>query len=653
LTGIADVDGNGILEPGTSCKSVWIIIPKRDAAPDIPLQYYVGGTLSYSEAGTQIDMPLFPATITVKPDPKLVLHYFLERVVYSDDPFTKDIEPAEPFALGLILQNKGKGTAHQVKITSSQPEIEANEKGLLIDFKIINTQVNTEKVTPSLTVDLGKIEPSQTSVAQWMMTSSLQGKFIEYDAKFEHIDDLGDSRTSLIDSVNIHELLHVVRSEVPEDDNKPDFLVNDIEDDNFMPDMLYKSDGSTALVNPATNAVVNGQVSNTNLEVILTANAPDGWVYIRVNDPGQEKFRLTKAVRSDGKAIRLEDNVWTTHRTIRLAGQEPYRESLLHLLDYVENGNCTYTLTYENPSAVPEPPELMFILDRSFPEGLHFGFLVIASDPNGTMPTISAEPLPQGAVLTDKGNGEWYFDWATSVGQAGKYEITFVASDGTLTDSQIATIIIYSPEDSDKDDMPDDWETEKFGTLDRDGKDDFDQNGISDIEEYLNEKIPAFIEAPRYIITSTAGTNGRIEPSGEVLVNEGEIRTFFMYPDEGYVIQDVTVDGESVIYIIEGDAYTFTDIRGNHRIEVIFSPMQNYSWDVGLWTECSNSCGQGTQTRIIRCLDSKGNVVSDRLCSDAKPSAVQSCSDNSGCGALQNNNSDGEDSCFVQTLIGK
>ncbi len=162
LTGISDVDGNGILEPGTTCKAVWTIVPTRDAAPDVPLQYYVGGTLSYSESGTQVNMPLFPATITVKPDPKLVLNYFLERVVYSDDPFTNDIiEPAEPFALGLILQNQGKGTAHRVKITSSQPEIVENEKGLLIDFKIISTQVNTEEISPSLTVDLGKIEPAQ------------------------------------------------------------------------------------------------------------------------------------------------------------------------------------------------------------------------------------------------------------------------------------------------------------------------------------------------------------------------------------------------------------------------------------------------------------------------------------------------------------
>ncbi len=490
LTGIDDINGNGILAPGTSCKAVWIIVPTRDAAPDIPTQYYVGGTLSYKEGDSQMNMPLFPASITVKPDPKLVLNYFLQRVVYSDDPFTKDIiEPAEPFPLGLILHNQGKGTAHNVRIASSQPEIIENEKGLLIDFTIISTQVNTEPVTPSLTVDLGKIEPSQTSVAQWIMTSSLQGKFIKDEnmVKFEHVDDLGDTRTSLIDSVSIRELLHTVRVDIPEDDKKPDFLVNDIEDANFMPDTLYKSDGSTALVNVATNTAINRQVSNTNLEVTLTADAPNGWIYIRTDDPGQEKFVLKKVVRSDGREIRMDDNVWTTHRTIRLVGQTPYRESLLHLFDYVENGNCEYTLFYENLLAVPQPPVLMFIPDRSFPEGLHFGFLVMASDPNGTTPTISAEPLPDGATFTYKGNNEWYFDWATKTGDAGKYKITFTASDGELTDFQDVTVTIYSNSDTDGDRMPDEWEKEHFNTLDRDGTGDFDGNGISDLDEYLNE----------------------------------------------------------------------------------------------------------------------------------------------------------------------
>ncbi len=492
LTGISDMNGTGTLTPGSSGKAVWIILPTREAAPNEPKQYYVGGTLSYTESGTEINMPLFPATITVKPDPLLVLNYFLVRNVYSDDPFTEDvIEPAEPFSLGLMMSNEGKGTARKVKITSAQPEIIENEKGLLIDFKIIGTQVNTDQVTPSLTVDLGEIGPAQTSVAQWLMTASLQGKFIEYEASFEHTNDLGDSRTSLIDSVNIRELNHVVRIDIPEDDSKPDFLANDIEDDNFLPDTLYNSNGSTSPVNVVSNAVVNGQISNSNLRVTLTGNAPNGWIYIRVDDPGQEAFLLKSVVRSDGRNIRMEDNAWTTHRTIRLVGESPYRESLLHLFDHIESGSFEYTLTFEGASAEPEPPVMQFIPDRSMVAGIHFGFIVKASDPNGTVPALSLTPLPDGAVFKDKGNGEGLFEWETTVDDAGKYEITVTATDGELTAEQTAIISIYSNTDDDSDNMPDEWETEHFETLARDGSGDFDEDGISDIDEWLNKTDPS------------------------------------------------------------------------------------------------------------------------------------------------------------------
>ena len=64
------------------------------------------------------------------------------------------------------------------------------------------------------------------------MTSTLQGKFIDYSATFEHIDSLGDPRLSLIDSVEIHELIHQFQSQKPGSDNQPDFLANDGADPN-------------------------------------------------------------------------------------------------------------------------------------------------------------------------------------------------------------------------------------------------------------------------------------------------------------------------------------------------------------------------------------------------------------------------------------
>ncbi len=51
------------------------------------------------------------------------------------------VEPTIPFSLGILIANDGYGEARDLKITSGQPEIIDNEKGLLITFKIIGAQV--------------------------------------------------------------------------------------------------------------------------------------------------------------------------------------------------------------------------------------------------------------------------------------------------------------------------------------------------------------------------------------------------------------------------------------------------------------------------------------------------------------------------------
>lgn len=351
LSGFGAIDGTGSVAANSTGTAVWTITPTRDAAPKQATTYYVGGTVTYTQNGKQVTIPLFPASINVMPDPLLVFHYFWQRDVYSDDPFTPQIEPAEPFSLGLLVFNKGYGTARSLQIASSQPQIVDNEKGLLIDFKIIGSQVNTDKVSPSLTVGLGDIGPLQTGVARWTLTSSLQGKFIAYSADFKHIDDLGNPRTSLIDSVDIHELEHVVRIDSPTDDNKPDFLVNDIPDVNNLPDTVYSSDGTIAPVTALTSASIDSPPSATHLMVKLSlASSPSGFVYLRIDDPAQGgKYRLLRVLRSDGKDVLLDDNAWTTSRTIRLQGQNPFQQNRFYLFDRDTTGQYTLVYGLNNP----------------------------------------------------------------------------------------------------------------------------------------------------------------------------------------------------------------------------------------------------------------------------------------------------------------
>lgn len=363
LEGLNAIDGTGLLNPNSAGSAEFTIIPTSTAAPEEPIRYTVGGTLSYKENGQAVTIPLFPAPITVFPQAELRLDYFQQRDVFADDPFTDEVEPSVPFSLGLLVTNEGAGAATDLRITSAQPKIIENEKGLLVDFKILGTQIGTESVTPSLTADLGDIEANDTAVATWLLESSLQGKFIEYEASFEHVNDLNVPELSLIKETNIHELIKQVRVDVPADDELPDFLVNDIPDDNFLPDTLYLSDGTTEAVTAVTDATTDSPATVGDLEVQVTATMPDGWGYLRIEDPADGQFQISRVLRSDGTELRVEDNVWRTDRTFPEEGR-PIIENILHLLDYNETGEAIdYTIVYASDDL--EAPQIADIVDIS------------------------------------------------------------------------------------------------------------------------------------------------------------------------------------------------------------------------------------------------------------------------------------------------
>ncbi|EFN59440.1 hypothetical protein CHLNCDRAFT_33886 [Chlorella variabilis] len=50
-----------------------------------------------------------------------------------------------------------------------------------------------------------------------------------------------------------------------------------------------------------------------------------------------------------------------------------------------------------------------------------------------------------------------------------------------------------------------------------------------------------------------------------------------------------------------------------------------YLWQTQDWGACTKSCGGGTQTRVVQCMDSTGNIVADAFCSGTKPLSSQKC----------------------------
>jgi hypothetical protein len=90
-----------------------------------------------------------------------------------------------------------------------------------------------------------------------------------------------------------------------------------------------------------------------------------------------------------------------------------------------------------------------------------------------------------------------------------------------------------------------------------------------------SQTITAVFAINQYTIIATASSNGTITPSGTITINHGESLIFRMAPDRTYNILDVTVDGVSVGAVEE---YEFTNVTGNHTIEVTFAPNPISLW---------------------------------------------------------------------------
>jgi hypothetical protein len=344
LAGISAIDGRGTLDGKAVGKVHWLLVPTTEAAVQGPEEFLISGVLRYRQGQLRLTVPLAPAKVMVHPSPSLQVKYFHQREVFADDPFTTAIEPSVPFSLAVMVQNKGHGAARDVRITSAQPKIIENDKGLLVDFKIIATEVAGRNIEPTLTVDFGQINPGTNAIGRWLLTSTLLGGFVEYSATVQHLNGLGDKKLSLVEGVSIHELIQVVRAPGARDDGRPDFLVNDVADLYHRPDTVHLSDGKTERVSVVTEATVDGEPEPGRLEIALTASCPAGFVYLRRPNPGGDRFHLVRVVRSDGVEISVGENAWTTDRTFLGNARRPVVEHTLHLFDWNSTGR--YTLIY-------------------------------------------------------------------------------------------------------------------------------------------------------------------------------------------------------------------------------------------------------------------------------------------------------------------
>lgn len=327
-----------------------LFIPTKYAAPMNNRLYSFGGSLSYVDpfTGLTVTRDLSPVTLTVKPSPNLDLTYFMQRDIKGDDPLTEEIEPSEEAEFSLLINNVGYGDATDVRMFTEQPKIIDNEKGLLVDFELMSSQLNGGEKTLALggrvATDFGTIPAKSTSYAQWWLKSSLLGHFTSYNVEATHVTSYGNPDLSLLNDVTIHELIRSI--EVEADGKKlVGFLTNDIADADDTPDMIYLSDGEIETVSTVKNAVIQ-KLSDTDY-ALNTSIANGGWYYGSVVDPTYGMSALKSVTRqSDGKQMPLR-NFWQTDRTLR-DGKDPLYENRIHFVDETNTvDDETYILTFE------------------------------------------------------------------------------------------------------------------------------------------------------------------------------------------------------------------------------------------------------------------------------------------------------------------
>ncbi|MCC6797346.1 MAG: tandem-95 repeat protein [Candidatus Hydrogenedentes bacterium] len=201
---------------------------------------------------------------------------------------------------------------------------------------------------------------------------------------------------------------------------------------------LSDSKSSTITVTDVNRAPVMTAVGNKTtaenqlLTFTVTASDPDGTV------PALSATGVPSGATFVNNGNGTGTFTWTPD--FNAAGASPYNVTFT-----ASDG----TLTDSKPSQITvtnvnRAPVMTAVGNKTTAENQLLTFTVTASDPDGTVPTLSATGLPSGATFVNNGNGTGIFTWTPDFNAAGAspYNVNFVASDGTLTDSKPSQITV-------------------------------------------------------------------------------------------------------------------------------------------------------------------------------------------------------------------
>lgn len=344
-------DGAWRLGAGKKGVATILFIPTKYAAPENLTTYSFGGTLSFKDGSTTQNRSLYPVSLQVKPSPELDLTYFMQRDVYGDNPLTPDVvEPVIPAEFSVLIHNKGKGDANNVRMITKKPEIVENEKGLLIDFDIISSSLNGGEKTMALDDDIatqfGTIAAGTASYATWDLTASLMGHFTEYDVNVTHVTDYGNPDLSLLDRVTIHELIHSMNATIGDKVYRA-WITNDEPDAEDAPDHIYFANGTDEELATLSGETRMERIDNTHYRVTVPTDMPRHWFYTAVANPAGKYAKILSITDETNNRPLDAANFWTTDYTMK-DGIDPQLDYRLHIADIVSGkGTNTYIVEFE------------------------------------------------------------------------------------------------------------------------------------------------------------------------------------------------------------------------------------------------------------------------------------------------------------------
>jgi hypothetical protein len=111
-----------------------------------------------------------------------------------------------------------------------------------------------------------------------------------------------------------------------------------------------------------------------------------------------------------------------------------------------------------------------------------------------------------------------------------------------------------------------------------------------------------------HIITATAGSGGTITPNGSIPVIDGTDQTFNIVPDDGFVIDQVTVDSVSQGSI---SIYTFPNVTADHTIQATFTQGGGTTFTITASAGSGGSINPNGNVTVNEGTDKNFNIVPD------------------------------------------